>query len=133
MDDSGLDAFQHPAGGRPADQPSADDPCSWLQIEPGWRVLSSDEAEVGTVAQIAGSRNDDIFDGLAVAFETPPKIRYVPGEQVGAIYPGEVNLTIATADTGTLEPFHAPPPETTWRPGKPPLSTRLSNWLRGKR
>ena len=57
----------------------------------------------------------------------------MPGEQVGPIRPGEVTLRIASADLGTLEPFHAPPPQTTWRPGKQPLTTRISNWLRGKR
>jgi hypothetical protein len=30
------------------------------------------------------------------------------GEQVGAIYSGEATLKIASADTGTLEPFQAP-------------------------
>jgi hypothetical protein len=57
----------------------------------------------------------------------------VPAEQVGAIYPGEVTLGIASADIVTLELFQAPPPETKWLPGKAPLSTRMSRWLRGKR
>ena len=49
------------------------------------------------------------------------------------IYPGEVNLKIGSADAGKLEPFVAAPPETKWTPGKAPLATRLSNFLRGKR
>jgi hypothetical protein len=57
----------------------------------------------------------------------------VPGEQVEAIYPGEVTLKIASADTATLEPFHAPPPETKFLPGKAPLTMRISKWLQGKR
>ncbi|HXY85058.1 MAG TPA: hypothetical protein VEH52_06195 [Gaiellaceae bacterium] len=104
-----------------------------MQIGQGWRVVTSDGVAVGTVAQVEGDKQSDIFDGLAVTSKKPPEIRYVPGEQVGAIYPGEVNLRIAAADIGELEPFHAPPPETTWRPGKAPLTTRMSNWLRGKR
>src|SRR5256886_9079401 len=109
------------------------DPVSWLQIEQGWNIVSSDGVIVGTVAQVEGDKQDDIFDGLAVASAQPTQIRYVPGEQVGAIYPGEVTLKIASADIGTLEPFHAPAPETKWLPGKAPLSTRMSKWLRGKR
>jgi hypothetical protein len=44
-----------------------------------------------------------------------------------------VTLKIAFTDVGALEPFRAPPPETKWLPGKAPLETRISNWLRGKR
>jgi hypothetical protein len=109
------------------------DPVSWLQIEQGWNVVTSDGVSVGTVAQIEGDKQSDIFDGLAVEVKLPAQIVYVPGEQVGAIYPGEVTLKIASADTGTLVPFQAPPTETKWLPGKAPLSTRVSKWLRGKR
>jgi hypothetical protein len=109
------------------------DPVSWLQIEQGWNIVTSDGVIVGTVAQVEGDKQADIFDGLAVESRQPTQIRYVPGEQVGAIYPGEVTLTISSADLGTLEPFHTPPPETKWVPGKAPLSTRVSKWLRGKR
>jgi hypothetical protein len=84
------------------------DPVSWLQIQQGWNVLTSDGASVGTVAQVEGDKQADIFDGLAVESGDPKQVRYVPGEQVG-------------------------PPETTWRPGKAPLATRLANLLRGRR
>jgi len=109
------------------------DPVSWLQIGQGWNVITSDGVIVGTVAQVEGDKQSDIFDGLAVESKQPTRIRYVPGEQVGAIYPGQVTLTIASADIGALEPFRAPPPETKWLPGKAPLATRISNWFRGKR
>src|SRR5713226_4342535 len=109
------------------------DPVSWLQIAQGWSVVTSDGIIVGRVAQVEGDKQTDIFDGLAVESTQPRQIRYVPAEQVGAIYPGEVTLKIASADTGTLEPFQAPPPETKWLPGKAPLATRMSRWLRGDR
>jgi len=109
------------------------DPVSWLQIGQGWNVITSDGVIVGTVAQVEGDKQSDIFDGLAVESKQPTQIRYVAGEQVAAIYPGEVTLKIASADIATLEPFQAPPPETKWLPGKASLATRISNWLRGKR
>ncbi len=114
-----------------SDDRGAGDPVSWLQIEQGWSVVTSDGGDVGTVAQIEGDKNDDIFDGLAV--ESGKQILYVPGEQVGQIFPGRVTLKIRSSDLGTLEPFAAPPPETKWTVGKAPLSTRMSNWFRGKR
>lgn len=109
------------------------DPVSWLQIEQGWNVVTSDGLLVGTVAQTEGDKNDDIFDGLAVESRKPAQIRYVPAEMVGQIFPGQVTLKIGSADVGALEPFQAAPPETKWVAGNAPLSTRLSNWLRGKR
>jgi hypothetical protein len=108
------------------------DPVSWLQIEQGWNVVTSDGVGVGTVAQVEGDKQGDIFDGLAVESQAK-QVLYVPGEQVGPIYPGEVTLTIAAEAIGKLEPFHAPPPQTTWLPGKAPLAERVSRWMRGKR
>jgi hypothetical protein len=109
------------------------DPVSWLQIAQGWSVVTTDGVVVGNVAQVEGDKKADIFDGLAVESTQPAQIRYVPGEQVGPIYPGEVTLTISSAEAESLEPFQAPPPETTFRPGKPSLSARISGWLRGSR
>ena len=109
------------------------DPVSWLQIAQGWNVVTSDGVGVGKVAQVEGDKQADIFDGLAVKSDRPGQMRYVPGEQVGAIYPGEVTLKIAAADTGTLAPFQPPPAEMKFHPRKAPLTTRLSNWLRGGR
>jgi hypothetical protein len=127
--------FSTPPGGNSAstgsDDRSAGDPVSWLQIEQGWDVVTSDGVVVGTVAQTEGDKNHDIFDGLAVDDGT--EIRYVPGEVVGQIFPRRVTLKRGSTDLGTLEPFQAPPPQTAWAPGKAPLSMRLSNWLRGKR
>ena len=64
---------------------------------------------------------------------SPKQVVYVPGEVVGSIFPGAVTLKIASAEAAALEPFKAAPPETTFRPGKAPLATRLSRWLGGKR
>ena len=57
------------------------EPVSWLQIEQGWNVTTSDGVIVGTVAQIEGDKQNDIFDGLAVESRQPRQLRYVPGEQ----------------------------------------------------
>ncbi len=48
-------------------------------------MITSDGVIVGTVAQVEGDKQSDIFDGLAVASKQPRQIRYVPGEQVAAI------------------------------------------------
>ena len=82
---------------------------------------------------VAGVKQDDIFDGLAISLGGSEPLRYVPGERVGLIFPGKVTLRLPAAEAVELEPFQAPPPVTVWRPSAPSLTTRLSNWLRGKR
>ena len=47
------------------------DPVSWLQIQQGWNVVASDGSSVGTVAQVEGDKQADIFDGLAVESGEP--------------------------------------------------------------
>jgi hypothetical protein len=49
------------------------------------------------VVQTEGDKNDDIFDGLAVESAKPAQLRYVPGEIVGLIFPGQVTLKIGSA------------------------------------
>ena len=56
----------------------SDDPVSWIMIEPGWNVVSSDGEDVGHVDAVTGDENADIFDGLAIATSRLGKPRYVP-------------------------------------------------------
>ena len=73
------------------------DPVSWLQIEKGWNVVSADGVLVGKVVEVTGDERDDIFDGLAVKSKQSAHVRYVPGEQVAAIFPGEAATTSSLA------------------------------------
>ena len=82
---------------------------------------------------MAGDKQLDIFDGLAVKAESSKQIGYVLGEQVGAIYHGEVTLKVTALEAQTLPPYQEPPPETKCLPGKASLGSRISNWMRGKR
>ena len=55
------------------------DPVSWLQIAQGWNVVASDGVIVGTVAQVEGDKQSDIFDGLAVYVEATNADSLCPG------------------------------------------------------
>jgi hypothetical protein len=131
------DTFASPPGGGSSSTGGTDggagDPVSWLQIEQGWAVVGADDGPVGTVLSVAGDKENDIFDGLAIDPGGSEGPRYVPSEQVGSIFPGRVTLRFAAAAADRLEPFVADRPETVWRPSAPSLGTRLSNWLRGRR
>ena len=66
-------------------------PVSWFLIEPGWQVVDAAGADVGTVAEVRGDEDKDIFDGLVVAVSVLDK-KYVPSELVGPITEGRVEL-----------------------------------------
>jgi PRC-barrel domain len=71
------------------------DPVSWLLVEPGWKVETSDGNEVGVVHEVLGDEDADIFDGLAVSPGRLKRLRYVPAESVREITEGRISLTIA--------------------------------------
>ena len=62
------------------------DPVSWLLIEPGWEVVASSGEAVGTVDEVLGEREADIWDGLTVDGD------YVAAERVGTIVEGRITL-----------------------------------------
>jgi uncharacterized protein YrrD len=82
-------------------------PVSWFVVEPGWTVTASDGEEVGTVHEIIGDEDADIFDGLAVSAGLLRRPRYVPAESVGEITNGRVRLTV-TADAFERLDEHQP-------------------------
>jgi hypothetical protein len=84
------------------------DPVSWFLIEPGWKVLAADGSEVGSVDEVTGDSNADIFDGLAVATTALGRPRYVPSEQVAEITEGTVRLKLSPEQVAGLGEYEEP-------------------------
>lgn len=85
------------------------DPVSWYVIERGWRVEAADGTEIGHVVEIIGDRDEDIFDGLAVASGLG-RPHYVPSGRVSRIVEGAVRLTLDRGQLETLAEYDEPPP-----------------------
>ena len=85
------------------------DPVSWFVIEHGWQVVDRDGDEVGTVDEVTGDENADIFDGLSVSGGFFSKARYVPSEQVAEITEGRIALRLSRAEVEALPEFDEPP------------------------
>lgn len=70
------------------------DPVAWTMIEEGWSVVDASGEEIGTIAEVEGDENLDIFDGIKVRKGTDilSEPRYIPAEQVGRIEVGTVHL-----------------------------------------
>ena len=83
------------------------DPVSWFVMERGWRVVDRDGEDVGTVEEILGDENADIFDGLSVRGGALSDARYIPSEHVAEITEGTVRLDLANAE---VEALTADPP-----------------------
>jgi hypothetical protein len=112
---------------------TGDSPVSWFLIEPGWKVVAADGSEIGTVEEIAGDSDHDIFDGLAVKTGLLEKARYVPAEQVGEITEGRVAVKLSADEAKNLRPYNEPPPSEQILPEGGSWWTRLLDSIRGPR
>jgi hypothetical protein len=104
---------------------SEPEPVSWLMIEPGWRVVAGDGAEIGRVEEVTGDSSQDIWEGLAVATGMLARPRYVPAEQIATIVEGEVRLKLSKAEFDGLGEFEEPPTSAEVETSGAPLGTRL--------
>jgi uncharacterized protein YrrD len=107
------------------------DPVSWKVVEKGWAVYDREGEQIGTVHEIAGDEDADIFDGFGIKTGTFGGVKYVPSEIVASIAEGEVRLTISSSDAADLEDMHEEieeqiiPEKSTWY-------QRLAWWTTGR-
>jgi hypothetical protein len=107
------------------------DPVSWKAVEKGWAVYDRDGEQVGTVNEIAGDEEADIFDGFGIKTSALGSVKYVPAEIVESIAVGEVRLTISGHEVAPLGDLRTEveeqliPESSTWY-------QRLAWWLTGR-
>lgn len=70
------------------------DPVAWNMIEHGWKVLGAAGNELGTVHEVIGDVDADIFNGLTIQSGLLKKTRYVPAERVAQIVEGRITLDV---------------------------------------
>jgi uncharacterized protein YrrD len=87
------------------------EPSSYLTLEPGVPVYSSDGQELGNVEHVLAAEDKDVFDGIIIDTSVlPGGHRFVDAPQVDRIHERGVVLTVATADADHLpEPSESPP------------------------
>ena len=81
------------------------DPLSWFMIEAGWKLVDADGDEAGTVADVIGETETDIFDGLSVSLTMFSAPRYLPAEHVTNIVDGFVQVDLSTRQLDELDPY----------------------------
>jgi len=107
------------------------DPVAWKAVEKGWKVYDRDGAEVGTIEEIAGDTEADIFDGFGIKAAAHDHEKLVPAEIVASIAVGEVRLTISGNEVAPLDDLHADVEEQVI-PEKSTWYQRLAWWTKGR-
>lgn len=81
---------------------------SWKAIEKNAQVFSSEGEQVGTVSEIAGDPEADIFNGLVISIDLLGTDRYLPAERVIAIRPDRVDVAATAAEIRALPAYREP-------------------------
>jgi hypothetical protein len=118
---------------------SLGEPTSYLALEKGVPVYSSDGEKLGRVVKVLSAPNLDMFDGIV--FDTtagPGGHRFVDAPEVGEIYERGVMLRIDVAEAEKLAAPNANPGALSVNPadfvgGRPGFFRRAWNSLSGKR
>ena len=76
---------------------------SWKVIEDGWTVVDDHGEDVGTIHEVRGDEQADIFSGLVIHSGLLSK-KDVPSELVGEIVEGRVRLRISKDELDALAP-----------------------------
>jgi hypothetical protein len=74
--------------------PCSGDPVSWLLVEEGWRVVGPGGHVLGTVHDVLGDEEVDIFSGLAVRPGLLGTTRHLPAERVRRITTGCIEVDV---------------------------------------
>ena len=88
--------------------PGGDEPqVAWIAIEEGAAVLAADGRQVGTMKEVAGDEEHDIFHGLVVSCPGVEGERYIPAERTTGIWPMKVQTDLTPDEAKTLPPYKA--------------------------
>jgi hypothetical protein len=79
------------------------EPISYLALQSGTDVLSSDGERIGAVEHVLGDEETDIFDGIVIDTRLGPGgHRFVDAPEVAEIYERALVLTLSAADAERL-------------------------------
>jgi uncharacterized protein YrrD len=80
-------------------------PISWMALEKGASVRSSDGSELGKVSVVVADRQKDIFSGIAMMSGILDRDRFVPADQIDSITAEVVTLTVAEDEAESFEVY----------------------------
>ena len=75
----------------------AEQQISWMTLEKGTRIVSSDDEELGRVAEVIADRQKDIFSGVTFRSGLLGQDRFVPADLIDRMTADEVRLSVSAA------------------------------------
>jgi hypothetical protein len=84
-------------------------PTSYLALQPGTAVITSDGQRLGTVQHVLAAVEEDVFDGLVI--DTPDGSRFADAELVDRLYDHAAVLTLSAEAARRLPAPSANPAE----------------------
>jgi hypothetical protein len=105
------------------------EPTSYLALEKGTDVISSDGERIGVVEHVLFDAGADIFDGLVIDSRLGPGgLRFIDAPEVGEIHEHGVLVEVAAADVPAL-PTPAPNPAVMENHGVEDSESKLAHKL----
>jgi hypothetical protein len=83
----------------------ADQPIAWRAV-PENTPVRSDGEQVGTVYDLLGSHEEDIFHGIVVQLKWKGRCVFVPADDVVALTASHVDVSLSAGELGAL-PVHS--------------------------
>ena len=71
---------------------------SWVTLDKGVRITTSDGTELGRVGDVVADRQKDIFSGVTVSGGIFSEDRFVPADLIDQMTAEEVTLTVTEAE-----------------------------------
>jgi hypothetical protein len=94
---------------------SAEPQVAWIAIEQGAVVHAADGSQIGTMREVAGDEEHDIFDGLVVTVSGSDTPRYIAAERVKGIWPTRIETDLGPDEAAHLAE-HKATKMTRWHP-----------------
>jgi hypothetical protein len=79
-------------------------PLSWRAVIPETPVISSNDQEVGTVHEVLGWDQEDIFHGIVVRLGAPGEDRLIPAERLTEITNHRLVVSLTGQEVRELSP-----------------------------
>ena len=84
----------------------ADQQISWMTLEKGVRITTSDGSELGRVGEVVADRQKDIFSGVTFREGMLGEERFIPADLIDQMTAEEVTLTVSADEAQEkIEPY----------------------------
>jgi hypothetical protein len=80
---------------------------AWIAIEHGAVVCAADGSQIGTMSEVAGDEEHDIFDGLVLTTHDSEAPRYIAAERVKGIWPDRIETDLSADEAARLPTYTA--------------------------